>query len=673
MTKHLLLITFILSINSFMLFPDETGDNTGDLAVIEGDEMIVTGTRDTTTQKHDVITRKEIDEINPRDLPDLLETALNISIKQNGGYGTQSTFSIRGNSSSEVLVLIDGVPVNSSQSGDVNLSSIPLNGIKKIEITYGGSDTKYNYSGAIGGIINIITKDTGKSSIYADLDMSNLFYYPEFYYADKGKQDRRFPGARDFFDTQKITFNLGAGGEVIYWDESLGVNFAQNHYLYKDGNDVMRQMDHNGVLDMNLKNTLRFNLPKFVKLAVSNTDYHADREIHGSMNNKNFGHETENQIFTQINFNADMVGTDKVGTEASVSHKLNYLQWNDSSSNDIHNLNTVMLVNRWNFLPLEWFLIQVGGDFSYDNLDSTTVGQKDVFNGGGYLTLEFTIGKIAKIISSVKINYDKNFTGTVPVIPKAGVAFFIGKYFTLKSNFYRTYRNPDFNDLYWPEDAYAKGNPDLRTETGFGGDMTLMFDKKGILSADSSLFLNYLQDAIIWAPQSGNIWTPENIGKSFYLGFENKIRSDFSKYVELSASYNFLMTWVLTNGLGFEADKRMPYKPVHTLGFGVTVKWNTGKKYAGNISFSGHYESDRYTDELNVGKLNPYFTLDVSLNQNIFKMVTLYVTVKNMLDDHYFLVDKYPVPAGSITLGIRINFEKTLNESEGEKNDKKRD
>jgi vitamin B12 transporter len=666
--KNFFFILIIFISSNLILFSDETGDfNENDIPVFEGDELVVKGNYNSSIQKTESISKEEIEKYNPQSLPELLQNAFNLSLTQNGGYGTQSSFSIRGSSSSEVLVLINGVPVNSSQSGNVDLSTIPLNSIKKIEVTYGGSDTKYNYSGAMGGIINIITEGKEDSNIYTSLDISNLFYYPEYYYTGTGTTNRNSPALKDFFDTQKILFNFGIGGNSFFWDFSEGANIAKNKFVYKDTNNISRRMDHNEVWDLNFKNSFTINLPYYMKIILSNSYYHGDKNIHGSMYNTNYGSQVENLSLSSLDFNALMVGSDKIDTHLILSHKYHNLNWKDLSSSDVHNLNTITVINKWDFLPINWLVIQPGGDFTYDYMDSTSIGQKNLFNGGGYVTGEFSILKTAKIIASVKVNYDKNFTSVIPVIPKLGAVFFLGKYFTLKSNFYRSFRNPTFNDLYWPKASGVEGNPDLKPETGIGGDLILSFAKKGILSAESTVYINYLQDAIKWAQESDGIWRPSNIGKSFYFGSENKIKSDFSKYFEINTSYNFLLSYLLSYGYTFESDKRVPYTPLHTFGFGVTVNWNPGKEYSGNINFTGHYESDRFTDTLNIGTISQFFTFDVSFNQNFYKIFTFYTVIKNAFNNHYFLVDGYPMPAGSVTIGIKINYKTNFDDKEGKK------
>lgn len=63
---------------------------------------------------------------------------------------------IRGSNTSQVLILLDGRPINDLGSGGFNLSEFSTSTVERIEVLPGGASTLYG-SDAIGGIINIIT------------------------------------------------------------------------------------------------------------------------------------------------------------------------------------------------------------------------------------------------------------------------------------------------------------------------------------------------------------------------------------------------------------------------------------------------------------------------------------------------------------------------------------
>jgi outer membrane receptor for ferrienterochelin and colicin len=116
----------------------------------EAGGVTVEGTPETTQQMR-VITKDEIEKRNSQDLASLLEESLDMSITRYGGYGNQTELNMRGFDTERIAVLIDGVPANSPRSGEFDINQVDLNNVERIEVIYGGSDTKYNVSGALGG------------------------------------------------------------------------------------------------------------------------------------------------------------------------------------------------------------------------------------------------------------------------------------------------------------------------------------------------------------------------------------------------------------------------------------------------------------------------------------------------------------------------------------------
>ena len=108
-----------------------------------------------------VIDAKEIEQSAAPDLPSLLKTIPGVTATSNGGLGADSGVSLRGTTASQTLVLVNGVRAAAATTGTVNLSNIPLASIERIEIAKGAHSAQYG-SDAIGGVINIITRQGGR-------------------------------------------------------------------------------------------------------------------------------------------------------------------------------------------------------------------------------------------------------------------------------------------------------------------------------------------------------------------------------------------------------------------------------------------------------------------------------------------------------------------------------
>jgi vitamin B12 transporter len=106
-----------------------------------------------------VIDRKTIEERGYTTLVDALSAVPGLHVAQSGGPGSQASVFIRGTNSNHVLVLIDGVPVNdpADPGGAYNFGVDTLADVERIEIVRGPMSSLYG-SGAIGGVINVITK-----------------------------------------------------------------------------------------------------------------------------------------------------------------------------------------------------------------------------------------------------------------------------------------------------------------------------------------------------------------------------------------------------------------------------------------------------------------------------------------------------------------------------------
>lgn len=128
------------------------------------DECVVTGTLAPRTLKSvpvmtQLITRQDIDRLNPRSINDILQMSIpGIQISM---HGAQTRITVQGMLGDHVLFLLDGEPINSEGNGAVDLNRIDIASIERIEILRGSASALYG-SNAIGGVINFISKNVHK-------------------------------------------------------------------------------------------------------------------------------------------------------------------------------------------------------------------------------------------------------------------------------------------------------------------------------------------------------------------------------------------------------------------------------------------------------------------------------------------------------------------------------
>ena len=106
-----------------------------------------------------ILTAEEIARLPSWSIADVLRLAGSVQVRSRGSFGTQTDLSVRGGGFGQVLVLVDGVRLNDSQSGHHNADiPVPVERIARVEIVRGTGSSLYG-ADAVVGAINIITKD----------------------------------------------------------------------------------------------------------------------------------------------------------------------------------------------------------------------------------------------------------------------------------------------------------------------------------------------------------------------------------------------------------------------------------------------------------------------------------------------------------------------------------
>jgi len=129
-------------------------------------EVIVPGKRPqpgaTTPAYVTVISKEELQRMGFLTLGDALQYLSEVYVRIAGsGPGALQQASIRGSTPQQVLVLIDGVPLNATQQFGVNLSTITLADVERVEVLRGPYSAIYG-SGALGGVIQVITRSDAR-------------------------------------------------------------------------------------------------------------------------------------------------------------------------------------------------------------------------------------------------------------------------------------------------------------------------------------------------------------------------------------------------------------------------------------------------------------------------------------------------------------------------------
>ncbi|MCL7986842.1 TonB-dependent receptor plug domain-containing protein [Sphingobacterium sp. lm-10] len=97
------------------------------------------------------------------DINQILNRSTGVKIREQGGLGSNYSFSINGMSGNHIKFFIDGVPIEAYGSG-MSFNNIPVNIVERIEV-YKGVIPAHLTSDALGGAVNIITKRDRRKAI----------------------------------------------------------------------------------------------------------------------------------------------------------------------------------------------------------------------------------------------------------------------------------------------------------------------------------------------------------------------------------------------------------------------------------------------------------------------------------------------------------------------------
>lgn len=108
-----------------------------------------------------------------KDLPDLLKMVPGVHVREVNGKGQYTVVTVRGSTAPQVGVFVDGVMTNLGGDAAVDISTIPVKNVERIEVYRGYIPARFGGT-FIGGVINVVTKKPTKANISAELGKASF-------------------------------------------------------------------------------------------------------------------------------------------------------------------------------------------------------------------------------------------------------------------------------------------------------------------------------------------------------------------------------------------------------------------------------------------------------------------------------------------------------------------
>jgi outer membrane receptor protein involved in Fe transport len=498
-----------------------------------------------------------------KDLPDLLSEQAGVFVRRFGSAGDRAEVSIRGSTSQQVLVAIDGVRANSALTGGLDLSRVCLPLIETVEIARGAGATREG-SGAVGGVVNLVTREAG-----AD---------PE----------TRVAGSVGSFDTwDGSLFRAARAGRFDYHAGYCGLTtdgdfeFQRPTFVGSDGIPSTPIPGHTERLN-NDRTQHGATLGAGAALGPGRLRF-SDFFVHSDGGEPGIDDGTPGPIagqnpladgtdwsnLAQLRYELNPFTRAHEGLELGVYHRYEdsdyadpfAVQFGRPTGVEAH-ISTIggRATSAWQLalgpaaqrasVELEAFQDALGSD-EQESRDRVTAAARVADEIG------FWDGRVL-LVPALRAEQSEGFE--LEWIPAVGAVVSPFAWLRLRANAGRAWRTPNFDELYHPDQGFIRGNPELDPEDAWNFDagFELLLAELGPLT-DARLVAGYfrreIDESIVWLQVSPTAVAPVNTGEATSQGAELSLTFQLTDFARVTLNHTELDSERDTTG------KRLPGQP----------------------------------------------------------------------------------------------------------------
>ena len=426
-----------------------------------------------------IISREQIDQQKATTIFEALRSVPGLNIRKSGSIGRQSEMTIRGSSTSQVLVMIDGVQVNSATTGTFNFANLTTDNIERIEVVRGAQSTLYG-SDAMGGLINIVTR--------------------------KGKGKPKF-SIRSEFGTLERTFNESINSSGSLGKFNYSVDVARVDSDGRGSDDDYDKTNISSKFGYKISETINFDAAmRYNDSMVALDDGAFKQDPNRFSQNEDFNmNAVVNQSLTDwwsqsLKFSfadSDLVSIDRANPGTA------------ETSNSRFRLDTQIYTGNWQhtlkYRDIDTFV--VGFEFENQSADNRTFDET-LINRGWYFQNQLKLWD--RFFFNAGLRLDDNNTFGKDVNPKISIAYHLKETDTkFKVNYGKGFRGPTLNQLFFPN----FGNPILDPEESESYDLGFqqyLFDDKFFFGV--TYFNNRFSNLIEAVDTGGFVFEARNLG-----------------------------------------------------------------------------------------------------------------------------------------------------------------
>lgn len=619
-------------------------------------EVVVTASEDRGVESvgtlHE-ITAQEIDIRRATTLDRALELLPGVDVRR-GAQGIPRV-NIRGMRSRHVVLLLNGIPFNSTYDGQFDPSLISTENIARIKVSYGNHSVLYG-QGGLGGVINIITKKGTKGvsgGLSADIDERGNTTAKADISGGKGQLDYFVSASRQDSDGFKLSNSFDATSE-----EDGGI---------RENSDYLRENVYANI-GLTAGDAFRFGL-------VAGTGQGEFGQPPSSINDKSDPYaksvkydrvEDYDRRFAQLSMGYDPGGllslrawgylnqTDEdlarydSDEYAVITKSKNYDKTDETevTGGTVQGFFNLDILGRIG-LSLNAETNAYDSNGSYGN-DKPIAISHDLSLYAAAIEYETTLFERLGVVAGYSHHWQDRDQGNDDDKGSwlAGLSFDLTENTRLRASYARKLRFASIKNLY---DSDA-GNQDLDTETSDNYEIGVSRLLPYGIIADLALFQNNVEDYIQKVEQPSGDDLYENYDEYRFKGIELFLSKRFSR-AGASLGYSYMDAENKSEGATFED---LEYRPVHKF----TLEGNYAFDFGLIVYASLMYLTDQvYDGDDDQGELGDITLVDLKLEQRIYKQIcSIYLGVDNLFDDDYEESYGFPQAGRTAYAGMEIRF-----------------
>jgi vitamin B12 transporter len=556
-----------------------------------------------------VLDEQDIRKSGAADVPTLLRSLAGLEVVQAGGLGEVSSTFMRGTNSSHVLVLLDGVRINSATTGTTALEHIMLDNIERIEVVRGNVSSLYG-SEAIGGVIQLFTKrGYGAPAFNASAGLGSH---------GTQRMSAGFSGA-----IEATSFSVNVGRVKTDGVSAINTGIAPTANPDKDGYDNVN-------CDAQIQHSINDNHRISAALFGTYGDSQYDSAFNSSTNDRNKTLSAIQKISLGSDDQFNDLWHSKLKLARGTDDSRDYL--NDAEDSHFKTINDqVSWQNEFQIAENDRFDLAAEHLRQSVNSDTQYVQTQRTVNSlfGGY------VGDHGAQQVQFDLRQDRYSDFGIANTGLLGYGLLFAEDWRVTASVSNAFKAPTFNDLYYP--GYA--NPDLQPERSQNQEIGFHYIAN-VQHLDAVFFNDRIHDLIVASPPS---YIPQNIDRARIYGLELIYAGKFGD-TQLNANATWQNPRDSDSGQALQkrAKKFGSFAASHS--FGV---WHAGAV----LKFSGARPDYDYSSA--PVSLPGYVLIDLSAGYKIDKNLDLSMRLDNLFDREYFEVYSYNTLGRTLFVGLK--------------------